>query len=144
VLSKVDPATLTALGANPGDQAAGAKAVSELTGLPVDQLADPANAAAVQKAGAALASMKDIPAEDISYLSTYGADVTQASADNPGQWRTWWWICVACQFLFLPCVFLMVGRWSPRRAKQDAAEHEAMVARELAAMRAGGTETVEA
>jgi MFS family permease len=140
VLTKVDPATLTALSANPADQAAGAKAVSELTGLPVAQLTQPANAAAVQKATAALASMKDIPAEDISYLGKYGADVTKASADNPGQWRTWWWICVACEFLFLPCVLLMVGRWSPRRAKQDAAEHEAMVARELAAMRSGSAQ----
>jgi MFS family permease len=134
VLTKVDPATLTALGANPSDQAAGAKAVSELTGLPVTALADPANAAAVQKATEALGSMKDIPAEDIAYLSKYGTDVTKASGDSQDQWRTWWWICVVCQVLFLPCVFLMVGRWSPRKAKQDAAEHEAMVARELAAM----------
>ena len=134
VLSKVDPRTLTALGANPADKAAGAKAVSELTGVPVAQLGDPAHAAAVQQATAALGSMAKIPSADIAYLSKYGADVTQASADNPGQWRTWWWICVACEFLLLPCIFLMTGRWSPRKAKQDAAEHEAMVARELAAM----------
>jgi len=138
VLTKVDAATLTALNANPADQAAGAKAVSELTGVPVAQLGDPANAAAVQQATAALGSMDKIPAADIAYLSKYGADVTHASADNPGQWREWWWICVACEFLLLPCIFLMTGRWSPRRAKQDAAEHEAMVARELAAMRASG------
>jgi hypothetical protein len=33
-------------------------------------------------------------------------------------------------------IFVMSGRWSPRRAKQDLAEHEQRVEAELAAMAA--------
>jgi ACS family D-galactonate transporter-like MFS transporter len=34
--------------------------------------------------------------------------------------------------VFLPFVFLLVGRWSPKRARQDEEEHEALVRDELA------------
>jgi MFS transporter, ACS family, D-galactonate transporter len=44
-------------------------------------------------------------------------------------------VCVAGQLLlFLPFVFVMTGRWSPRRARQDEQKHEEMVQRELAAL----------
>lgn len=132
VLSTVDPATLSALGKNPNNTQASTKAVEELTGLTAAQLKDPANKAEVSKAKAALASMDKIPASDVSYMAAHGADVAQAAKDNPDQWRTWWWFCVACQALFFPCIFVLRGRWSSRRAKREAAEHEAMVARELA------------
>jgi hypothetical protein len=39
--------------------------------------------------------------------------------------------------LFLPFVFLMAGRWNPRLARQDELEHERLVERELAELRAG-------
>lgn len=71
----------------------------------------------------------------LALLQRYGTTVQKAAHDGPGQWRTWWWICVAGQVLFLPFVFLMSGRWSPRRAREDAAAHEAAVAKELATMR---------
>jgi hypothetical protein len=41
---------------------------------------------------------------------------------------------VAGQLVFLPFVFVLTGRWSPRRAKQDEVEHEQRVAAELAAL----------
>jgi ACS family D-galactonate transporter-like MFS transporter len=34
--------------------------------------------------------------------------------------------------VFIPLIFLLVGYWSPRRARQAEEEHEAMVERELA------------
>ena len=34
--------------------------------------------------------------------------------------------------MFLPFIFLLTGRWSPKKAKQDEEEHEALVERELA------------
>ena len=43
-------------------------------------------------------------------------------------------MCVGGQILFLPFIFIMKGRWSPRKAKQDADEHEAKVEAELAAL----------
>jgi MFS transporter, ACS family, D-galactonate transporter len=144
----VDPATLAALQADPADAAAGAAAVGQIAqALGVDagtatqllvSLGDPAvqaDLALVQRYGAVLEEANAaIPAEDLAFLSANGAEVAQAAEDNPGQWQRWWWVCVAGQVLFLPFVFVMAGRWSPRRARQDEREHEEKVARELAAL----------
>ncbi len=70
----------------------------------------------------------------LAVLRQYGAQVQRAAKDNPGNWQTWWWVCVAGQLLFLPFVFLMTGRWSPKRARADAEEHQRSVERELAAL----------
>ncbi|GAB3308698.1 hypothetical protein GCM10027451_17960 [Geodermatophilus aquaeductus] len=144
----VDPATLAALQADPADAAAGAAAVGQIAqALGVDagtatqllvSLGDPAvqaDLALVQRYGAVLEEANAaIPAEDLAFLSANGAEVAQAAEGNPGQWQRWWWVCVAGQVLFLPFVFVMAGRWSPRRARQDEREHEERVARELAAL----------
>jgi ACS family D-galactonate transporter-like MFS transporter len=147
-VSAIDPATLAKLQANPLDQAAGAAAVGQIMkGLKVDQatavqlltsLASPDVQANLQKAakygadlqGAAGAFSK----ADLDYLAKHGPDVAQAVKDNPHQWQTWWWVCIAGQLLFLPFVFVLTGRWSPRRAKQDEVEHEQRVQAELAAL----------
>ncbi|WP_369220698.1 hypothetical protein AB5J52_00955 [Streptomyces sp. R39] len=71
----------------------------------------------------------------MAYLTTHGAEVAKAARDNPRQWQTWWWVCVAGQLLFLPCAFLMAGRWHPRRAHEDERAHDTLVERELAALR---------
>ena len=143
---KNDPATAAALQANPLDPAAGAKAVTEIaTALKVD----PATAvkllqglpaalptiAKVQQYGADLtkAGTTFTPAQ-ISYLKAHGAEVAKAAADNAKQWQHWWWVCVAGQLVFLPFVFVMSGRWSPRKAREDELEHERLVQQELAAM----------
>ncbi|WP_405579389.1 MFS transporter [Streptomyces sp. NBC_01190] len=85
----------------------------------------PANLAVVQKAQPQLA-----------VLTKYGAKVRKAAHDGPGQWRDWWWICVGGQVLFLPFVFLMAGRWSPKKAREDAELHQQAVDQELAALTA--------
>ena len=51
------------------------------------------------------------------------------------QWRTWLWVCAVGQAVFVPFVFLLAGRWSPRKARRDAEAHERRVAREMAALR---------
>jgi MFS family permease len=79
-----------------------------------------------------------VPAAELAYLSAHAADVAQAHNDNPRQWQTWWWICFAGQLVFLPFVFLMSGRWSPRRAREDEAAHEQLVERELARLQTAG------
>jgi ACS family D-galactonate transporter-like MFS transporter len=145
----VDPETLAALQADPTDQAAGAAAVGQIVkalGVTPDQavqlltsLADPQvqkTLQATQGYGAALtASATAFTPEQLKNLQENGADVAQAAKDNPGQWRNWWWICVIGQLLFIPMVFLMAGRWSPRRAREDYAAHEAMVQREMEKLR---------
>jgi MFS transporter, ACS family, D-galactonate transporter len=142
----VDPATLQALLTNPADAAAGAKAVGQIaTALKVDvptatqllrSLGDravQADVLTVQKYATVLTSAQSaIPAADLAYLSAHADEVTQAQRDNPHQWQTWWWVCVVAQLVLLPFVFLMTGRWSPRRAREDEAAHEQRVAEELA------------
>jgi hypothetical protein len=144
----IPPATLTTLLSNPKDQAAGAAAVQAIMQkLGVSQaqaiqlltsLAQPdvqSDLALVNKYATVLKSAQaDVPAADLAYLQAHASQVQQAQADAPHQWQTWWWVCVAGQLVFLPFVFVMAGRWSPRRAREDEREHEAMVQRELAAL----------
>ncbi len=59
-------------------------------------------------------------------------ELQQAAAASPGQWRTWYWICVAGIVVFIGTIFLMRGRWSPAAARADEAAHDRAVAREMA------------
>jgi hypothetical protein len=43
---------------------------------------------------------------------------------------------VGGEVLFLPFMLILGGRWRPKRARQDAEEHEKKVAEELAALKA--------
>lgn len=70
-------------------------------------------------------------APDLAVLKEFGPEVAQAAEDAPHQWETWFWVCVAGQLLFLPTVFLIGGRWDPRRARSDFEKHEQEVSREL-------------
>jgi MFS family permease len=122
----VDPATLGALQANPTDTAAAAKAVGEIaTAFKIS----PADA---QGRLIALAPVQ----ADLKFLNDHGQDVVTAASQAGGQWKDWWWICVGGQVVFLPLILLMAGRWSPRRAREDAAEHERKVQAELATIEA--------
>jgi MFS family permease len=118
----VDPTTLAALGKNPADAEAGTKAVAEIMQAQnVDQ------ATALQRLKAAGA----VPKEDLAFLQAHAAEVQQAAAATPGQWQNWWWVCVGGEVVFLPWIFVMVGRWRPRQAAADLAEHQARVDEEL-------------
>jgi ACS family D-galactonate transporter-like MFS transporter len=149
----IEPATLQALTQDRTDQAAQRDAVGQIASklnvsaeqagarlkalgrVPPQDLAFVAtNGPKVQKAGAELQGISKVPEEDLAYLGAHGADVAKAQEDNPEQWQTWWWICVAAQALFIPFVFIMAGHWSPRKAREEEAAHEAMVQRELAAL----------
>jgi len=144
----IPPDVLATLQANPTDPAAGAAAVQAIMQkLSVGQapaiqlltsLASPdvqADLALVNKYATVLKTAQaDIPAADLAYLQAHAAEVQKAQSEAPNQWQTWWWVCVAGQIVFLPFVFVMAGRWSPRRAREDEREHEAMVQRELAAL----------
>jgi MFS family permease len=58
--------------------------------------------------------------------------IQQAAVDTAGQWRTWYWVCIAGVVLFVATIFIMRGRWSPAAAKADVAAHDALVARQVA------------
>jgi ACS family D-galactonate transporter-like MFS transporter len=153
-LQSIAPATLAALGANPADPAAGAAAVGDIartfgidaaaaTGRLVAAGQVPkADLALLQTSGpkvaaaaARLTAVGAVPKADLGYLKDHGTQVQQAQVDSPREWQRWWWICFAAQLLFLPFVFLMKGRWSPRKAAADNRAHRELVERELAAMR---------
>jgi MFS family permease len=159
-LGAVDPGTLATLASQPANTAAQVKAVGEIAtrlGIPPSQAiarlqavgAVPradlafliANGQRVQLAAAQLQSVSKVPPSDLAYLQANGAKVTKAQKDNPGQWQTWWWICVAAQILFIPFVFLLTGYWNPRKARGAEREHERMVERELAQLQAGRADT---
>lgn len=201
---KVDPATLAALTKNPNDQAAGVKAISEITGVSASDvvtvatlnaqhgpaiqaaqaidpatitalLTNPTDTAALQKAvgeitaklhitpaqaQARLVELAAIPRAQLLLLQTDGPKVVQAEAalkglgaippsdtallqkvqkavkDSPHQWQAYFWIAIGGEIVFIPLIWLLVGYWSPKRAKQAEEEHEAMVERELAKLRA--------
>jgi ACS family D-galactonate transporter-like MFS transporter len=152
-LQAIEPATLAALAANPGDANAGLAAVGQVAkkfGIPPDQAIarliavqqiPPADLAVAAKVGPQLAQASSklqaigtIPADDQAYLAEHAKEVQQAQADSPKQWKHWWWICLLAQVAFLPFVFLMAGHWSPKKAAAEAAEHDKLVERELAAL----------
>jgi ACS family D-galactonate transporter-like MFS transporter len=85
----------------------------------------------IQKAVARLKAVSKIPKADLAYLAVNGPTVQKAQSENPSQWQRWWWVCFAGQALLLPALLLLTGRWSPRRAREEEARHEEMVAREL-------------
>jgi hypothetical protein len=71
-----------------------------------------------------------------AYLQAHGAAVQKASADAPGQWKAWWWVCFGGMIFFLLSIPLLRGRWKPSDARRDEQEHEVMVAAELAKLNA--------
>jgi MFS family permease len=127
----IDPATLRALSANPTNAAALGKAVSELT----TQLHITPAAALGRLVALGSASRQ----ADFQFLLAHGPQVTKAAKDTPTEWQTWWWVCVAGQIVFIPFIFLMVGRWSPARAKRDADEHDRLIQEEMAKLAAQPT-----
>jgi hypothetical protein len=81
---------------------------------------------------AQLTALSKVPPAAIAYLTAHAPAVQSAAASTVGQWKTWYWICFGGIIVFLLSIPLLRGRWRPRDAKRDEAEHEAMVATELA------------
>jgi MFS family permease len=84
-----------------------------------------------------LTALSKVPPSVFAYLKAHGAAVQKAAANAPGQWKTWYWICVGGIVFFLLCIPLLRGRWVPSSAKADADEHEAKMEAELAKLGAG-------
>jgi hypothetical protein len=51
---------------------------------------------------------------------------------SAAKWQVWYGICAAAALVFVGSIFAMKGRWSPARARADAAAHDALVAAALA------------
>jgi MFS family permease len=85
---------------------------------------------------AQLTALSKIPPNVTSYLQEHGPAVQKAAATTASQWKTWYWICFGGIIFFLLSIPLLRGRWRPRDARRDEAEHEAMVQAELSRLRA--------
>ena len=121
----IDPKTQATLNSNPADTTALATAVGEI--------AKTFNVSSTA-AQARLVALAAVPKADLLFLNEHATEVTNAATAAPGQWKTWWWVCVAGEALFIPFIFVMTGRWSPRKAREDADAHERKVQEELAAL----------
>jgi hypothetical protein len=121
----IDAKTQAALQANPANTAALTTAVGEI-----------AKTFSISPAAATtrLTALAGVPRADLTYLAEHATQVETSAAAASGQWRNWWWVCVAGQILFLPFILLMAGRWSPRKAREDAAEHDRLIQQELATL----------
>ncbi|WP_460606927.1 MFS transporter [Jatrophihabitans fulvus] len=158
----VDPDTRQAIVLDPTDRAAAAKAIQQvvtklgvtpaqaqgylqqLTKLPLQQLLLlNTSGQKVQAAQAKLLALAKVPAADLAFLQKYAAlgepkvanllrEVSHAAETSPDQWRNYFWIAVGGQIVFIPLIFLLVGPWSPKRARREEQEHEARVQAELA------------
>ena len=70
----------------------------------------------------------------LGYLATHQTqlnDLLNGVSKSPKQWQNWFWICMIGMVLFIPTIWLNRGRWSPSKARQDEAKHEADVQAEL-------------
>ncbi|HEY6379265.1 MAG TPA: MFS transporter [Candidatus Dormibacteraeota bacterium] len=76
----------------------------------------------------------------LAVLTAYGADVQAAQNNAASEWQRWFWICLGGQVVFIPLTFVLVGRWSPRKAREDEEKHERAVNAEMATMGLKGTE----
>ncbi len=113
----------------------------------------PANLAAFEKAVGPVVFAKAIahltsldkyvvPYESqLTYLSAHQSQLDKllnGVAKSPKQWQHWFWVCLCGMVLFIPTIFLNRGRWSPKKAREDEAKHEADVAEELAELVGAG------
>jgi hypothetical protein len=122
-LTALDPATLAALQKDITNRAAIVAAAAQI----VERL-HTTPLGALQR----LLALRSMPASDRAYLAAHGPQVRAARQEAPAQWEHWWWVCVAGEVLFLPTIFLLVGRWLPATARRDAEEHRRLVDAEQA------------
>jgi MFS family permease len=92
--------------------------------------------ATVAPYAAQLTALSKVPPSVAAFVKAHGSAVQTASANAPGQWKVWWWVCFGGMIFFLLTIPLLRGRWRPRDAKRDEQEHEVMVAAELAKLHA--------
>ena len=95
----------------------------------------PASVAAKTIANAATLKKLVVPYEaQLGYLSAHQNQLTNllgGVAKSPKQWQDWFWVCLVGMVAFIPTIWLNRGRWSPKRAREDEAKHEADVEAEL-------------
>jgi MFS family permease len=128
-----DPAAAAAVGADPSDaniaaavKAFGEKGLFELAAYKVklQTLVEPYEA-------------------QLTFIEAHQAALTslqKGTAEAPHQWQHWFYVDLGGMVVFIPVIWLIKGRWSPKAARRDAEEHAERVREELA--RLAGAEEV--
>lgn len=98
----------------------------------------------LRDAGGSVATLQAIQRikPELTFLNKYESSLTKLIPTRqtaPREWQHWLWGCFGCAAFFIPFVFVMKGRWSPRRARQDQRDHDAFVNEELAQLRNEGS-----
>jgi MFS transporter, ACS family, D-galactonate transporter len=71
--------------------------------------------------------------------------VQKAATDSPKQWRTFFFVGVGGEVVFILQILLMAGFWDPRKAKRAEEEHDAWLAAEMSKLEGDApSETVTA
>ncbi|MEV0094901.1 MFS transporter [Streptomyces sp. NPDC050738] len=104
---------------------------AELAKYPAGKTPPELGARVLKEVGPADLGLVQKAQPQLKVLQEHGAEVKKASDEGPEQWRNWWLVCMGGQILFLPFVFAMQGRWSPRRAREDAEAHQRAVDLEM-------------
>jgi len=76
-------------------------------------------------------------AAQLNYLAAHQSQLLalqKGVAESPKQWQRWFWIDVVGMVVFIPTIWLTRGRWSPKKARRDAEDHDRAVEAELAAL----------
>ena len=124
-LEAIDPNTLARLRANQSDHSAISTALKEIKAN--QHVGGPQ---AIEN----LISIRSIPIGDRDYLNSHGKQVQAARKSAPGQWQHWWWVCIGGELVFLPTIFLLIGRWRPSAAKADRERRRKFIESELSSL----------
>ena len=121
------------------ERAIGPKAFAQLKRPSTPADLEYVSSTAPEKLGAANFAALGAPTpaltEALETLETVGPSVQAAAADSPKQWRTYFFVGVGGEAVFIPLILLMAGYWDPRKAKRAEQEHEAKVAAEIEQLR---------
>ncbi len=98
---------------------------------------------AVQAAGGGETGFKNLTIIDsikpqLTYLERVGPRLLalQARSDeSAAEWQHWFWVCFGGIAAFLPAIFVLNGRWSPKKAREDELNHKQSVEEELVRLR---------
>ena len=81
---------------------------------------------------AALAAPTPALSAALKTLAANGPPVASAAAHSPKQWRTFFFVGVGGEIVFIPLILLMAGFWDPRAAKRAELEHDRWLQEEMA------------
>ena len=99
---------------------------------------------AIQAAGGGATGFKNLTIistikPQLTYLEKTGPKLLALRAKSnksAAEWQHWLWVCFGGIAVFLPVIFVLKGRWSPKKAREDESDHKQSVEEELVRLQA--------